>query len=456
MFNKKISKRDLLAAASKISVASGLCFPAIIGCKPKSSQETNSQLDFINMRNRFELDRLPQRVQSVKQLKFIQNTKGMNDERTLTAIAERAALLPDEYLKYLEESHQRGFFLEVNNFSASWAGLCYLGDPPKSVQVQNSSITSGYVLNHECGHALMYGSFKGVGGRQVSQSMLSKIYSQVRSSSESSKTWSYAMSNYHEYWACGFSSFYASERAREDLKTNYPLAYEFFSRSLVAPPQDSSYGSAISSGTNSSQGDTIPGYSSGRDSSPPPGQGGLQPPSKQNTLSPDFLTLIDQFAQMLSNSLLNQQAYSLTQKPRIDNIHDDMEINEKSEVFLELVTGFRDFNENTVNNYKVLLRSAISGRNMELRTDFKFANFLAPGNVISKLDIPSHEKLRDIVGSQFGRTREGINQTPFELIVLDSSNNIVGKRVLNYVQTHVDTLERELLPNQFAYIHKKS
>jgi hypothetical protein len=92
---------------------------------------------------------------------------------------------------------------------------------------------------------------------------------------------------------------------------------------------------------------------------------------------------------------------------------------------------------------------------MELRTEFKFENYLAPGNVISKLQIPGHQKIKEIVGSKFGFTREGINQTPFELIVLDQNNNIIGQRLLNYVQTHVDTLERELLPNQFAYVHKK-
>ena len=255
------------------------------------------------------------------------------------------------------------------------------------------------------------------------------------------------MSNYHEYWACGFSSFYASKTAREDLKENYPLAYEFFSRSLAAPPPDSPYGSAMNIGTNDSPANDIPVGSSGGDSS----QGDKQP----NVPSSDFATLIAQFAQILSNNLQNQQAYSLTQKARIDNIHDGMEINEDSNLFLELVTGVRDFNESTVNNHKVLLRSAISGRNMELRTEFKFENYLAPGNVISKLQIPGHQKIKEIVGSKFGFTREGINQTPFELIVLDQNNNLIGQRLLNYVQTHVDTLERELLPNQFAYVHKK-
>lgn len=446
----KVKKREFLKYSAGFA-ASAVGFPYVVGCK-RSLKNEDSDLDFINMRG-WRVDPHPNREPSVRQLNFLQNAKGSVDESTIKLLAAKAAALPDAYLQYLSEAYDQGFYVEVNSFGQGWAGLCQLGDPPGFVKIENSAVNSGHVFNHECGHALMQATFKGVGGSENSSGLLSKVYSSAQSSSEGSAAWSYSMKNYREYFACGVASYYASEACRADLQKNFSIAWDYFSKALAAPPTDKPFGSAEGVAPIDESDATAANQPANSDPSPTSS-------NLDQTIEQFMAFQMELYRQQMElyRRQMQPSGYSLTpsRSASIDNIQNGMEINAGEPEYIEIVPGFRDLT--SLENYNVYLKDPKSKRHIELPSNFKLdVAYIKGGHAWTEIVIPEHAKIAQLVGNKFITDETGIPSSQLDIVVTDKNKNVIDSRRVLYAKDHADSskeLDRLRSPEAFAAVHK--
>lgn len=143
-------------------------------------------------------------------------------------VFENLATVPDVYLAFLlQRANEKGFRIM---YGGQAAGMCWFDNVGALKITLNSA---SFATIHEVGHGVEFYAHK-IQKKFSGDSMRDRVYAQVLRSPEQSSIRAYAKSNSKELWADGFSSFYRSPKARDDLR-KMPVTWKWLSSVLVCP-----------------------------------------------------------------------------------------------------------------------------------------------------------------------------------------------------------------------------
>ncbi len=220
--SNKFDRRELLKYMNTVAISS-----LMVRCKPNNQ---NSQTkDLVNSTGRTSTDE--ERVQEVVEKKKKKNWVQMSGN-SFNITARELSVIPDEYLKFLQERSRQGFKIINNSNLGGAAGMCRFNQIGATL-IELAPGQEAFATIHEVGHGVEFFTYRllGING---GSSLAARTHSAVTTSGEARYIRSYAKSNRKELFADGFSSFYRSPSSRQAMN-NMPLTKSWLQSVLLKP-----------------------------------------------------------------------------------------------------------------------------------------------------------------------------------------------------------------------------